>query len=180
VLTGRLARPRLVLPLLATVPFVVAVRLDLLPALRGPAPYPPEWQWGYVPRSAWGLGPALLALLVLLALLAWCGRGPRSRRAAAGLLALGGLAGAAFSTALLATAPEGPWRTLMARAASRSVTSYHTVAVSGTRATPGPSWLGTPACSRATAPRPNTRPRTRRVRSSSIAPPWPPASAGRG
>lgn len=38
----------LVLVYVATAVFFVSVVLDLIPNLRGPAPYPPEWQWDYL------------------------------------------------------------------------------------------------------------------------------------
>lgn len=131
---GGSGRPSLLLPTLLTVLFAAAVRFDAVPWLRGPAPYPPEWQWGFYPQpvsSAWW--PALAAGGVVLALLAISGWGRASahpRVAAALLLAAGTLAGWAFSLCLLVTLPDGPWRTLLARAASRTVTSYHTVAIS--------------------------------------------------
>src|SRR3989304_9038174 len=37
---------------LATLLVLAAIRFDALPLLRGPAPYPPEWQWEYRPGGA--------------------------------------------------------------------------------------------------------------------------------
>jgi hypothetical protein len=54
----------------------------------------------------------------------------RARVAAAVLLAAGGLAGWAFQISLVATLPEGAFHTLLSRAASRSISSYHNVAIS--------------------------------------------------
>jgi hypothetical protein len=130
----KVARRRaLVLPALLGLLVLVVIPLDVFPWLRGPAPYPPEWQWGL--RSG-PVGPWLPAVLVaasVLGLIAasatvWARR--RARGAAAALLAVGILAGWAFQLALLATLPEGAFRTLLSRTASRSITSYHTVAVS--------------------------------------------------
>jgi hypothetical protein len=70
----------------------------------------------------------LAALLGLLALttLPWA----RPRRAAAAILAAGTVLGWAFQLSLLAFESEGTWRTLLARAASRTISSYHSVAAS--------------------------------------------------
>ena len=127
--------PSLLLPTLLTALFAAAVRFDAVPWLRGPAPYPPEWQWGFRPQPVSGAWlPALVAGGVVLALLAvsrWRRASGRPRLAASLLLTAGTLAGWAFSLCLLVTLPDGPWRTLLARAASRTFSSYHTVAISG-------------------------------------------------
>jgi hypothetical protein len=127
-------RESLLVPTLLTVVFAVAARFDIVPWLRGPAPYPPEWQWGFAPDPLSGAWlPALLAGGAVLALFALSGSRrahARPRLFAHALLGAGSLAGWAFSLALLATSPEGPFRTLLARAASRTITSYHAVAVS--------------------------------------------------
>jgi hypothetical protein len=110
-----------------------AIVTDALPWLRGPAPYPPEWQWGW--REAPGRAPVLASLLALalLALVA-ASLGPRWRarpRAAARLLlAAASVGGLSFSVALLQREPDGALRWLMARTQSFSITSYHSVAVS--------------------------------------------------
>jgi hypothetical protein len=110
-----------------------AIVTDALPWLRGPAPYPPEWQWGW--REEPDRAPVLASLLALalLALVA-ASVGPRWRarpRAAAKLLlAAATVGGLSFAMALLQREPDGALRWLMARAQSFSITSYHTVAVS--------------------------------------------------
>lgn len=116
----------------------MAVPLDLLPLLRGPAPYPPEWQWEY--RRLWPTGlempsrmvPPLVAGGALLALLAvsgtaWAGRRPRA--ASALILAAAGLGGWAYQLGLAGLEPAGALRTLAARTTSRTITSYHAAAL---------------------------------------------------
>jgi hypothetical protein len=113
---------------LASIPF------DAIPLLRGPAPYPPEWQWGFRPEGpARPLVTAALFAAGLLVLLALSG-GARARRGPAttfrALVAGAVLLGGGFQIALLAREPGHPLRTLLARTRSRSFTSYHTVAIS--------------------------------------------------
>jgi len=119
---------------LASLLAVLAITTDAVPPLRGPAPYPPEWQWEYrrAPEGArWlpGLatGAALLGLLALTAS-PWAGRRPRV--AGALVLAAVPLVGWAHQLALLEIEPLGALRTLLARTTSRSYSSYHTVALS--------------------------------------------------
>jgi hypothetical protein len=111
----------------------VAIPLDLLPWLRGPAPYPPEWQWGY--RTGGPIRPLVIAgalAAVVLALLAatggrWARRRPRA--AAITLLAAATVAAWGLQIAVLERDPAGPLRALMARALSPSISSYHAAAV---------------------------------------------------
>jgi len=111
-----------------------------VPWLRGPAPYPPEWQWplreGGVSGSLW---PALLAVLAILALLALSGTDwARSQpaRAQRVLLALASVLGLALPLALVALEPEGVLPTIFGRVAYRTATSYYTVALSPEAADP--------------------------------------------
>ena len=112
----------------ASIPF------DLVPWLRGPAPYPPEWQWAF--RSGGPDRPLVAAALVaflLLGLLGASGTGRARRRpeAASRLLVVGAvLLGWTFQIALLVREPGSPLLTLLSRTRSRSFTSYHAVAVS--------------------------------------------------
>jgi hypothetical protein len=110
-----------------------AIPLDLLPWLRGPAPYPPEWEWGYRPAGpAHPLSVAALLAGLVVALLAATGGGWARRRprvAAASVLAVATAAGWCLQLAALEREPAGPLRALMARATSPSIGSYYTVAV---------------------------------------------------
>jgi hypothetical protein len=113
---------------------LVAIPFDLAPWLRGPAPYPPEWQWAYRREGA---SPPLLAAalcaLGLLALLGATGTGAVRRRAVRLVPLLVGAAvllGWLFQIALLAREPGSPLATLLSRTRSRSFTSYHAVAIS--------------------------------------------------
>jgi hypothetical protein len=106
---------------------------DSLPWLRGPAPYPPEWQWSLRsgPLGPWL--PVVAAAAALLGLVAACATPwamRRPRLAAAGVLSSGVFAGFAFQIALAATHQEGVLEGLMHRAESRTISSYYTVAVS--------------------------------------------------
>jgi len=123
----------LLLPVLLGAFLLVVIPLDVFPWLRGPAPYPPEWQWGLRSEPARPWLSAVLVAGLLLGLVSACASPwarPRPRIAATALLAAGMLAGWAFQLSLAATLPDGAFRTLLSRAASRSFTSYHTVAIS--------------------------------------------------
>jgi hypothetical protein len=132
---------QLIVPLLLGSLFLVAVLLDLPPEIRGPAPYPPEWQWS---RRIGALSdrfvPVALAAGVLLALLAvsystWS-RG-NGRMASRALLAAGTMAGWGFSLALLGLEPAGALATVAARVMSPTYTSYYSVAISDVAKDPG-------------------------------------------
>ncbi len=119
---------------LLTAGFLLAVAFDTPPEVRGPAPYPPEWQWARRDGPTSGrFGPVLLAGAGLLALLAvsgsaWARRRPRL--AARLLIAVGIPLGTGFSLALLGLEPGGALATVAARVMSRTYTSYYTVAIS--------------------------------------------------
>lgn len=123
--------PRLALVAVSLL-LALAIAADACPSLRGPAPYPPEWQWGR--RAAQAVRFPAVAMLVGAALLGVVAASARwrerPRAAARALLAAATLAGPLFALALLAREPEEALRALMARAQSFSVTSYHTVAAS--------------------------------------------------
>ena len=109
---------------------LVAARRDTWPLLRGPAPYPPEWQWGYAPKPAplGRLVPALGMAGALIVLAALAGPAASSRGARAGLLAAGAVVGCAFQLALLGLEPAGVAAELERRTTSGSFTSYFKVA----------------------------------------------------
>jgi hypothetical protein len=114
--------------------FLLAAGADRLSWLRGPAPYPPEWQWPLrdVPWSGspW---PAALAATAVVALLAATGTlAARARPLRAGRLALAAASvlGLVFPLALVAMEPDGALPTIFGRVAYRTATSYYTVALS--------------------------------------------------
>jgi len=77
---------------------------DLVPWLRGPAPYPPEWQWRYRPHALAKAAAGDSDRPRLVGLLAWSGsalarRAPAGCRAAA-LIIGGGLLGFAWAALL--------------------------------------------------------------------------------
>lgn len=113
---------------------LLAVVTDPVPALRGPAPYPPEWRWDLRGGPTSGRWAPVMVTAGALTLLAWVSGSSAARRhprrAAALLLAGAVVTGFAFHLALLALEPEGAGAALMRRATSRTVTSYYTVAVS--------------------------------------------------
>src|SRR5207247_497324 len=125
---------RLAFPFLLGVLVLAAVGLDQPPEIRGPAPYPPEWQWPRRSEPASGRYlPVLLTGAGLLGLLAASGSSGARRRpaAATGILLTGGtILGWGFSMALLGLAPAGALPTLAARVLSRTCTSHYTAAVS--------------------------------------------------
>lgn len=114
--------------LIVTVLAVAAVLLDASPLLRGPAPYPPEWQWDLRATPAGGGWLAVVAAAA--ALVALAALPPSSDRRASAALAAVVVAGFLFQLALVGLEPAGITRTLMDRALSRTATSYLTVAAS--------------------------------------------------
>lgn len=119
---------------------LVAIRYDLAPWLRGPAPYPPEWQWRYRPHALAKALPLLPIGAGLVALLAASGSAVaarRPRRAAAAVLAAGTLLGLAFPLALLSTEDGGAVAFLVSRTSSPAYLSYHAVARSPVAADTG-------------------------------------------
>jgi hypothetical protein len=114
----------------ASLALALAIALDLLPFLRGPAPYPPEWQWGFraPPEGGRWLG-ALATAATLLGLIALCGSEwarCRARVSSFWILAVAPLAGWGLQLGLLDLEPGGAMRTLLDRTVSRSITSYYT------------------------------------------------------
>lgn len=109
--------------LVVSVVAIAAVLLDVTPLLRGPAPYPPEWQWDLrtAETSGW---PAVV--VVAAALIALVIRAPRPAIGLSSAVALGWL----FQLSLAGLEPAGAARTLMERTLSRTSTSYLTVAAS--------------------------------------------------
>ena len=125
-----MTRARSALLAAATLLVLVAARRDVWPGLRGPAPYPPEWQWGYAPKPvhARPLVPVVVLVggilgLAVLAFPAGAGRGKE-----AGFLLAAALLGWGMQLALLGLEPGGIAGELTRRAGSGSFTSYFKVA----------------------------------------------------
>jgi hypothetical protein len=134
------SRPERALWIATTLAFLLAAAGDRASWVRGPAPYPPEWQWPLREVEATGpLWPAALAVLALMALVVASGTAAaresphRARRL---LLGAASVAGFALSIALVAVEPDGALPTIFARVAYRTATSYYTVAVSPEAADP--------------------------------------------
>lgn len=110
-----------------------AIPFDLLPWLRGPAPYPPEWEWGYRPSGPahplWMAAVLVVVVLALLAATGWVRARGHPRAAAVSVLAAATAAGWCLQIAALEREPAGPLRALLSRALSTSISSYHAVAV---------------------------------------------------
>src|SRR5262245_23364385 len=120
--------------LVATALGVAAIVFDPVPVIRGPAPYPPEWQWLRRDAPAEGpLAPALATVALLLLLLrasdsAWA---RRHARAAAALVVVAAVVLAfVFQLALLELEPAGAFASIVGQTVYRTATSYYTVAVS--------------------------------------------------
>jgi hypothetical protein len=117
-----------------TVLALLALRADVTPALRGPAPYPPEWRWGLATKPLSGrVVPALACAAGLLALLALSAPAAASRwpRAALGaLLSCAAVLGLGLQLGLRHVDEEGAVAALVRRTISGSFTSFHTVAAS--------------------------------------------------
>ena len=118
----------------ATLAALAAIVFDAPAWLRGPAPYPPEWQW--LRRDGTGTGPLTPALLVaalLVALAAATGTSwarDHARRAAAAVVAAAVALGFAFQLAVLKLEPEGALAAVMNQTVYRTATSFFTVAAS--------------------------------------------------
>ena len=114
---------------------LLALRLQVTPLLRGPAPYPPEWQWAVAVKPWSGrLLPALACAAALLALLLVSGRAAaltRARAACRVLLACGTLFGLGLQLGLRHADAEGATAALVQRTISGSFTSFHRVGNSG-------------------------------------------------
>jgi hypothetical protein len=133
VTAARDGRRRIVI-LLASLVVLISVPFDLIPALRGPAPYPPEWQWAFRPDGpSRPLVAAAACALGLIALLVASGTSRARRRPVGARRALvtgAVLLSCGLQIGLLAREPGRPLRTLLSRTRSRSFTSYHAVAIS--------------------------------------------------
>ena len=123
-----------------TVAFLVAAAGDRVPWLRGPAPYPPEWQWPLRDEAATGpLWPAIVSAASLVGLLVASGTSGARRnpeRARRGVLAAASVLGLVLPLTLAALEPDGALPTLFGRVAYRTATSYYTVAISPEAADP--------------------------------------------
>src|SRR5262249_6055133 len=147
--TGTESRPRTMSPpsddaaprqrriatcLVATALGVAAIVFDPVPAIRGPAPYPPEWHWLRRDAPAAGpLAPALATVALLLLLLRasdseWARR--HARAAAALVVAAAVVLAFVFQLALLELEPAGAFASIVGQTVYRTATSYYTVAVS--------------------------------------------------
>lgn len=98
--------PRRELALIAaTVLLLTAIWFDVTPLLRGPAPFPPEWQWPYLHGKPASLTPtAILAGAALIGVLAASGwaRAKRSPgRSACAMLLAASVLGPALQLGLL-------------------------------------------------------------------------------
>lgn len=127
-----MSRRLAVLLCVSTALLLAAVALDVTPLLRGPAPYPPEWQWGVDPKPvhAARLAPVLLCGGALLGLL-WAPVDLRSRGVRGAWLLVAVLLGWGLQLALLGLEREGARAELTRRTESGSFTSYYTVATRG-------------------------------------------------
>jgi hypothetical protein len=134
------SRGERVLWVVVTAAFLLSAWGDRVPWLRGPAPYPPEWQWPLRDAAPSGpLWPAFAAVAAILGLLvlsetAWARARPlRAQRVLLGLATVFGLA---LPLALVAIEGGGVFATIFGRVAYRTATSYYTVAISPEAADP--------------------------------------------
>lgn len=113
------------------VAYCAVVRTDALPWLRGPAPYPPDWQWPYTDRPlSWTWAPAIALGLVLVGFYAWLGRRAVSRAAATLLLVAATAVGWAFHIALTAPSAGGAMHWFAAQANEAALLSHFNAALS--------------------------------------------------
>ncbi len=117
---------------IALVAYLAIVRTDALPWLRGPAPFPPDWEWPFTDRPvSWTWLPPIGCGLVLVALHAWLGRrGDVSRVGAAAALVAATLVGWAFHVSLTAPAAGGAMHWFAAQANEPALLSHFNAALS--------------------------------------------------
>lgn len=122
-----------VMLILATAGVVMLVAMEPTPLVRGPAPYPPEWQWLRRPKATiHRAGPAVTCAGGLIGLLALAGGSfvRRRPRASAGVLLAGAtVLGFALQWGLLKLEEEDALPTLFRRTISDTFTSYFLVSV---------------------------------------------------
>jgi hypothetical protein len=131
-LVARTHRPSIWFVVGTTAAVAFGIWTGVPPWLRGPAPYPPEWRWGYRCCSYDGLWPAAAAAVSLIVLLSWVisqsvPRRPRDfvRRTLPIIIALG----LSWQLALLHSQPNGAIATLAHWFGARG-SSFFTVAKS--------------------------------------------------
>jgi hypothetical protein len=116
-----------------TLGVLAAVASDAAPWLRGPAPYPPEWQWLRRDNPTGSIAPAVAVVVALLVVVA-LSQAERARRAprlaASGMVAGAVFLGFALQLAVLKLEPEGALQAVMNQTVYRTATSYFTVAAS--------------------------------------------------
>ena len=129
---NRAALPAILI--LTTAAVAGAILLDATPLLRGPAPYPPEWQWLHQPKDTLARGGMALACAVgLLGLLAASGLAPARRhpkRTCVVMLAVATLLGIGLQWGMLKLEENDAAETFLQRTISRTFTSYYLVATS--------------------------------------------------
>jgi hypothetical protein len=113
-----------------SLPVLVGVAMNAPEWLRGPAPYPFEWQWAYHPAVAlWRLGPALAgAAGVVAALAAVQAIGRRSHQTAYACLAAAILSGIVLQAGIVHLRQGGALAAIAAATEDDSYTSFFTVA----------------------------------------------------
>ncbi len=119
----------------ATVLLLTAIWFDVTPLLRGPAPFPPEWQWPYLHGKPATLTPtAILAGAALIGVLAASGwaRAKRSPgRSACAMLLAASVLGPALQLGLLEQSRPAPvLHTLAQLTTQSSFTGHYSVGVS--------------------------------------------------
>ena len=120
--------------MLATAAVACAILFDATPLLRGPAPYPPEWQWIDQPKDTLARGGMALACAGgLLGLLAVSGLALARRhpvKTCALMLATATLLGLGLQWGMLKLEKNDAVETYLQRTISGSFTSYYLVAIS--------------------------------------------------
>ena len=119
--------------LLLTAGVCVAILANASPYLRGPAPYPPDWQWPLRQRLAFGrLGFSIGVLLLLYVVGAWSVRQTKAWSPVSFTATLGMVAVLAFALQLALVSDEtdrGGLTVVVERIRAPMFTSYYTVAV---------------------------------------------------
>lgn len=140
VTTNRWAHLPAILGLAGTAFLLLALRLDLLAFLRGPEPYPPEWEWAHDPKTdPAALLPALLLGLSLVGLILLSGQRRLAgigRAGAIWILVLATCLGLLFQLSLIGLNEGRIASQILTRLAQPWTISFYNVAISPIAADP--------------------------------------------
>ncbi len=137
-LARRVSARTAVVVAVASVPVLIAVAFNTPEWLRGPAPYPREWQWPYHQAVAlWRLGPAIAGAAGILAAIALINvRAVHDPRVSAAGLGLAIVSGFVLQLGVLHLRQGGAAATIAAATEDENYTSFFSVAATADHVQP--------------------------------------------